>query len=122
MRSLALIGLLLANPLTAGEKFARLSPTHLLTYVSSGSDPVCTDPDARNGPLVADLELNPKGKLMGITILQAPSLLLATCARDALVTWKFRPIGGGFRYFGKVIFYWSDGVMRPAAKAGYVGD
>jgi hypothetical protein len=109
----------------------RISEVTLQTFIERRNDPVCPRfPEAptTTGVVVAEIEVSAQGQLVSTAILEAPTLALAQCVRQALKGWTFRAIAGkkSARFRSKVTFYvQADGnggmVVRSPAQVGYVG-
>lgn len=94
----------------AASERSRISEASLLKFAERRPDPACliqTPTERSVGVAVADLELAADGRLLSITLLEAPTLEIAQCIRESLRGWRFRAIGGkhSSRYWGKLTFY-----------------
>lgn len=82
----------------------------------------------QSGVAVAKIDLNQRGELVHIDILQAPSKLIAEAVRTAVLQWKFSPVSSGgepIAVSGKLTYYFLIQNRKPIVldpmQAGFVG-
>lgn len=93
----------------SGIRTKRISEKQLRSLIREPVTPVLRPEDlpTNSGPLVAEVTISSTGKILFVSILDAPSMQAARVVQSALKKWKFRPQGSASSdlYVGKLTFY-----------------